>query len=132
MKDIILDYIVQNSEIIGVDRPPRDNENDFSDRFIDHYLYSDEGYLFYDFYKILVFFDQNPPPQDILDELKKQLNSMIMFHIIQNVTICVDQTYEGDVPDFLVDMFGYFKKYGYQSNGNHFLESMSKIIQHLL
>lgn len=126
MRDIILDYVIQHSEIIGI------KLSQVETNFIDHYLRSDKGCLYEDFYKILVFFDQNPPPNEILNELKLQINTINMVHITQSITIYIDSFNEGVMPEFFVDMFKYFKKYGYEAHGDYFVKEMRDIFESLL
>ena len=151
-QDPIIIYIDDKHEEIGIEPPltrvfydqqsEDDNNEDkkleiaVSNTFMDYYLFEDEGRGIIELYKILIFFEQNPPPQHVLDELDIQISrSFDPVKVIQEMSIYISELNHGIFPEEFVDIFRLFKKFGYEidqhADEHHTLICYKNMIQHL-
>ena len=125
--DIIIQYVNQHHDQIGVDEVnvvyyiEGDNGDEPYLRngcFMSFYSENLDDDTLSDFWKILVYLDQNPPPQEVLAELNSQLMKLNLGNFTSNL---LDYIYDNagyedeqeikDFPDFIPDLFRLIKKF---------------------
>ncbi len=130
--DLIYIYLSDKFEQIGVEPPDLvtiyDQESDNGSfttqtpvtcQFLEWYLFADEGSLLQDLYQILSWMEQEDVPEDVLEELKNQINRFFdPVNVLHEMFVYKDVNRLDIFPDDFVFLFQQVHHFGYESQYN--------------
>jgi len=85
--DLIMIYISDKTDEIGIEKDTTIINFPYFSTFCIHYLHSKNGEKLVDLYKILKYFEDNPPPQDILNEFLTQFGHFSPLILIKDMLV---------------------------------------------